>query len=239
MNLNQVTGAQLFDARTFTGMSISSAAKLAGLNRNVLSQFEKEKATLTSHEKKKLVSLYEERGYDFEQLESANEEVFEQNIADSKRDLEQAGPKEVSQRMIEFMDDVSDLLTFVQTPKSAEGLLFHAPVESNKDTLSLCEDYQHLNAIITEHLTSDKSGETKGKVGFFGENGEARAEKLIGLMALQYLRMVSASEPNLVKVSLSAIEDRDSDNYRVLTRLSEFFDYDSLELQSVSSKLVK
>ncbi len=239
MNLNTLTGAHFFDARTFTGMSISSAAKLSGLNRNVLSQFEKEKATLSSNEKKKLVSLYEERGYDFAQPESANEEIFEQNITESKRQLEQSGPKEVSERMIELMDDVSDLLTLIQRPTSVEGLMFHAPVEEHKETLSLFKGYQHLNTIITEHLTSDKAGDTKGKVGFFAENGEARAEKLIGLMALQYLRMTAASTPDLVTLNLSAIEDKDTDNYRVLERLSEFFDYDSLDLVDVSSKLVK
>lgn len=240
MNVSQLTGAQFFDARTFIGMSISSAAKLSGLNRNVISQFEKEKATLTSNEKKKLVSLYEERGYDFEQLESANEDTFESNIEDSKANLANAEPKEVGQRMIELMDDVSDLITSkLVTPTANTGLQFHADIEENNDTLSLLNDYQRLDKLITEHLASDKAGETKGKVGFFAEDGEARSDKLIGLMALQYMRTLAATDSELALLTLGDVAERDSDNYRLLKRLATVFDYNALKLDGVSSELVK
>ncbi len=54
MNLNQLTGADLMAARTHIGLSISAVAKLTGINRNTLSQFEQEKASLSGSEKKRL-----------------------------------------------------------------------------------------------------------------------------------------------------------------------------------------
>ncbi len=57
MNLNQLTGADLMAARTHIGLSISAVAKLTGINRNTLSQFEQEKASLSGSEKKRLAGL--------------------------------------------------------------------------------------------------------------------------------------------------------------------------------------
>ncbi len=239
MNLNQLTGAQFFDARTSIGLSISSAAKLSGINRNVLSQFEKEKVTLSSQEKKKLHSFYEERGYDFTQSESTDEQIIQTHIDESRQQLESAGPKEVSLRMIEFMDDVSDMLTMIKRPVVTTGLQFHPNIDENEETLTLLNDYSELDKLIVDHLASDKAGETKGKVGFFAEDGDARSEKLIGLMALQYLRTLAANDSELALLKLSEIDDKDSDSYRLLKRLATVFDYSALKLDGVSSNLVK
>lgn len=54
MNLNQLTGADLMAARTHIGLSISAVAKLTGINRNTLSQFEQEKASLSGSERNDL-----------------------------------------------------------------------------------------------------------------------------------------------------------------------------------------
>ena len=172
----------------------------------------------------------------FPNPEAANEEVFRANVEESKQHLEQSEPKEVSQRMIELMDDVSDLLTLVKRP--VPGIQFHQRIEDNDTNQTLYGDYQQLEQLITEHLISDKNGATKGKVGFFGEDGDERAEKLIGLMALQHLRTLAAQDAELVLLKLADVSEKDSDCHRVLKRLATVFDYDSLELESVSSKLV-
>lgn len=238
MKVNNLSGQDFFDARAFVGISITSAAKNTGVNRNTLSNFEREKATLSVHEKRKLVSFYQDRGYDFSMPEPADTEELHQHHSDALeqvKDLAESElPQVVSEALLGLADSVNDLVT-VSLSESAEidvtetpsGLMFVDPVEATQEAHSLHENYLSLEDRLLEHFKADQAGETKGKVSFFGDSASGRGEKLVCLLALQYLRTLKAQNPSMVSLSFSGAEE-DTDNARMLKVMHTCFEYQSL-----------
>lgn len=236
MNVNNLTGQDFFDARSFIGLSISGAAKGIGINRNILSSFEREKAKLSVNEKRKLVSYYQDRGYDFSIADPAvvdSEELQQHHIdvVEQVKGLAESDelPEMVGDALLNLADSVNDLVTVS---------LFEL-VETVSDVSVLGDDYLTLDNRLVEHFKADKSGATKGKVCFFGESGSARSEKLLCLLALQYLRTLQNQHPNLVSLSLAATKEK-TDNRRLLSALASGLDNECLgEFEDMTKDLVK
>lgn len=252
MELNKITGAQFFDARTSIGLSISSVAKFTGLNRNVLSQFEKEKTSLSVSDKKKLIEFYTERGYDFEaelidgeyHITKEDLDHFESNVEKSKQSLEEATPDKVLICMRALIDEMSDYIYASNhyVPEQAEkveqsSITLNDTIEDTPENHHIADDYKALNARLIELFSLDKDGENANKVGLFSESGTNRNNKLVTLLAYQQLRLIKMQHPELVGLSLS--EELGSDNQRMLEVFTEVLDFNSLgEFKDITKELV-
>jgi transcriptional regulator with XRE-family HTH domain len=236
---NQLSGQQFFEARKSIGLSISSVAKLTNINRNSYSNFEQEKATLTASEKKKLMSFYEDRGYDFEEPETPeiNEMVddYEEAKSDVQAVVDKGDLSGLGQAINALVDSVDDLLVaneYLSTKQETHDSL----AISLGDSLT-AKAYQETNELLIKLFKSDKSGETEGKTGFFKEDRDERRNRLASILALQQLRVLSITEPELITLSRNEVEAYGIDNKRLLDGLAEALDYGVLgEISEVTSK---
>ncbi|TCW21821.1 helix-turn-helix domain-containing protein [Vibrio crassostreae] len=243
MKINNLAGQDFFDARTYVGLSITAAAKNTGINRNTLSNFEREKSTLTIHEKRKLFSFYQDRGYDFSVPEHTELKVLQQHNTDTVEQVKEIAESEMSPVVGEALSDLADSINDLVTVSLIESTRL---VESDEiasigmmDVNAENEDYQSLNDRLVDHFKADKSGETKGKVSFFGESASGRSEKLVALLALQYLRTLKVKHPDFIALSLDETEDK-TDNKRLLDVLDNCLNYESLgEFKDITGEQVQ
>jgi len=154
MNVNQLTGSDFFKARTDIGLSLLSASKLTGINRNGLSKFEQEKGTLSIGDKKDLVKFYEERGYDFNTPSHINLDDVSERYAESHQDSQQKIkdnlPDDVADTLAAFVDNHHDMVTALQQKQEAKPI---------------SKDHDKLNAEVINHFKRSKNGELTRKVG--------------------------------------------------------------------------
>ncbi|MFU1787329.1 helix-turn-helix domain-containing protein [Vibrio cholerae] len=230
MNLNQLTGADLMAARTHIGLSISAVAKLTGINRNTLSQFEQEKASLSGSEKKRLAGCYEERGYHFDEPQTTDETVLATRYDDARERLVDAAydvnMNGLGEAVLALADASHDLLSMLARPMDV------AQEEVELDAVELPESYLEMHNVLQRHFLADKAGQMQGKVGFFKEDADERSAKLIAYMAQQYLTLLHAEMPEVVSLERDSLDD-DSDNARVLDALTNWTFYDALKEMTV------
>ncbi len=242
MNSNTITGISYFEARQYLGLSLSAVSKLTGINRNNLSQFEKEKATLDSRQKKALKSFYEERGYMFDAPEEPDAEIVTEQYQQAKTDLQQslADGSETAQALSTFIDSVHDvLMTHDYFTTETERL----------DQLSVVDipespAYQQTALLLKKLFEADKTGAFHGCCGFFGESADERADKYLALLALQQLRLLKTRYPDLVELDDTKVP-KQSDNARVLRQIithlnnEDVLNHQSLpELSQVSGQII-
>ncbi|MBY7824327.1 helix-turn-helix domain-containing protein [Vibrio fluvialis] len=226
MNLNQLTGADLMAARTHIGLSISATAKLTGVNRNTLSQFEQEKATLTNTEKKRLVDCYEDRGYDFNEPQLVDETSLAQRYDSAQDHLTEVArssqvPSGLGEAILALADASHDMMSVLVRPDNAQQ-------EEKQAMPEAPESYLLTEEALQRHFEADKAGEMKGKVGFFKEDADERSAKLIAHMAKQYLVLMNVQSPDVFSLERDGLDD-DSDNARVLDTLENWLGYDALK----------
>lgn len=228
MNANKVTGAEFQAARISLGLSLAMVGKqLLDGNRNTLSHFEKEKGTLTLRDKKTLVGLYEEYGYDFDHPD--DDDVLtghvKENIEQSIGNLEKVDDSEASNALVELAHDMMDVISLVKRPVAQET------------TPALPEESQQLSAALIKHFEADKKGQFKDKGGFLGGAADERGRKLVAILAYTKLKELSALHPNMLETSFSKAT-KQSDNKRMLEMLSGLLEYDLKEFEHVSNELV-
>lgn len=229
---NKVTGTQCYEARSFIGLSISAVASATAINRNMLSQFEKEVSTLTDSELDKLQGFYEERGYNFKQPETVDTSKVVVSYKDAQSQLESVDKvdslKSLTQVVSQLANSVDDLVVangYVAALEQQEHdsfINYLNPIARTKDTVSLYNEYDNLNEVLTKHFTDDYYGEMQGKTSFFGDSAEGRGEKLMALLALQQLRLMKAqgNGKSVVELNLATAPDN-SDMKRLLQSMHE------------------
>ena len=223
MNANQLTGSIAQQARTNIGLSLLSASKITGINRNQLSQFESEKGRLSAPEKTKLINCYLERGYGFEDVEELDDETALDMHEDVKSNvvaqLTERFSGELVDLLSEFMDSHDNTLSVLSAPKTETE---EAP-EAIKNP-----EFDKLESELVAHFKADKNGDIQVSTGFLGESNSARREKLTGLLALQYLRSLNIKHPNLINLSLKESVSG-SDNYRALDCIDDCLAHEELK----------
>lgn len=229
MNLNQLTGADLMAARIHIGLSISATAKLTGVNRNTLSQFEQEKATLTNIEKKRLVGCYEDRGYDFNEPQLADDKLLAQRYDGAQEQLTEVAsnsqvPSGLGEAILALADASHDLMANALRPANESAGLGLEDLE----TIELPDAYLEMHETLQRHFEADSVGGNQSKVGFFKEDADERSAKLIAYMARQYMTILHADMPDVVSLEREKLND-DSDNARVLDTLNRWLEYEALE----------
>lgn len=228
MNLNHLTGADLMAARTHIGLSISATAKLSGINRNTLSQFEQEKATLSNVEKKRLADCYQERGYDFNEPQMVDEKSLVQSYEGAQDKLTEIAsssqmPGGLGEAILALADASHDLLSVVLLSSD------NVQQDETQEMPEAPASYLLTEDALQRHFEADKLGETKGKVGIiFGEDADERSAKLIAYMAKQYLVLMNAQAPDVFSLEREGLDD-DSDNARMLDTLENWLGYDALQ----------
>lgn len=224
MKVNQLTGADYLAARIRIGLSISATAKLTGVNRNTLSQFEQEKSTLDSDAKKRLLAFYQERGYDFSEQQTLDVNELSENYDEAQTGVvnsvaEKRSLAELGEAVLNLADTTHDLMS---------ALALGQPQGEDLETIELPEDYLATHEWLQSHLLLDMQGKHKDKVGFFREDSDERSAKLIAVMAQQYLRILHAEMQDELNLDLELIDD-DSDRARVLKKINECLNREVLE----------
>lgn len=219
LTVNDIQGFAYFQARDHIGISISKVCEMTGLNRNKLSQFEQEKGALAANEKRTLKRFYEERGYDFENVEpidgNAIKSEYEANKAEVSESIDSLMPNETGESLISYIDSVHDVLT-------ANGYLddlTYQPVK-NGNAPKMPEAYETLADELWKHFEADKRGEFKDEGGLFGGSASERGKKLTGLLAYQQLQLMQSQRPDLIVLSFEKAT-KQTDNRRLLEELIE------------------
>jgi len=215
--VNQLSGHDYFKARNDIGLTIGKAAEMTGVNRNKLSQFEQERATLTASEKRILKRFYEDRGYDFGEPEEIDGDNIKTEYHASKEEVieavESLMPNEVGGALIDHIDAVHDVLTI-------NGYLDYLNTVENGNAPKMPEAYETLADELWKHFEADKRGEFKDEGGLFGGSASERGKKLIGLLAYQQLQLMQSQRPDLMVLSFEKAT-RQTDNRRLLEELIE------------------
>lgn len=235
MSVNQLTGSDVFKARTEIGLSLLSTSKLTGINRNELSKFEQEKGTLPLRNKKALVSFYEDRGYDFNtdlgiDTSSINER-YEVSLEDANKEIQSILPTKFSEILTEFVDNQHDIITAL--------LLSNSNQNEQKSFIYGDEKAQELESKLIQHFIDDMAGKVKLSSGvFFSESEENRGMKLVNLLAYLQLKELEQKHPGLVVCSVSKVKSN-TDNARILDVMTDSLDVKELnEFADYSSTLI-
>lgn len=224
MNANTLTGALALEAREYIGLSIMSVAKITGINRNALSQFEQEKAVLPSSEKKALANFYLDRGYDFNSEKEIDHTVEHEELKEET----------VEKIRFKFGDELAESLLTIYADakeriKSLEGKVYDQQEEIYKKNY-VSDSYAELETAIIKHLLNDKNGNVKVDFGFFGnEDRSEREDRMISLFALQYLRILSKKRSDVLTLAKVSPEGRvHSDLNMLLDGLENRLGFDAL-----------
>ena len=235
MNANNLTGASALEAREYIGLSIMSVAKITGINRNSLSQFEQEKTLLPSSEKKALVNFYLDRGFDFN-LEREIDDVSEHE--ELKDDV-------ISNIRNKFGDELADSMNLIfsdakeRINRLTEKVYFQTEELQKKNYVS--DAYSELETDLYKHFSNDKNGNVKVKFGFFGtEDKYARGGRIISLLALQQIRLLNKKNPDLFPLEKPLLLDGEhSDLNFVFEELARRLDFDAFpELKDHNSSSI-
>ena len=235
MNTNNVNGVNFFNARNSIGLSISTVAKLTGINRNALSQCEQERTKLSVNDKRKLIAFYEERGYDFNddvEIDTTDiQERYDLSLNDANKDVQSILPIELSETLATFIDNHHDIVTAL--------LLTNSKQNEQESVIYNDEKAQELNNKLVQHFTDDVAGKVELKSGLiFSESEEDRGMKLVNLLAYLKLKELEQKYPDLVVCSVSKVKP-DTDNARILNVIAERLDFKELsEFADYNSELV-
>jgi transcriptional regulator with XRE-family HTH domain len=240
MKTNQLTGSCAKQAREHIGLSLLSASKIVGINRNQLSQFEKEKLVISAEEKKALITVYSERGYSFEdELEHHSKDELKEfdseliidhydKTDDVLDNIESRFGSELSELLGDFLDSHNQLIKQLEIALTGK-----------EKTEVVSPEFTALETELIAHFKADKEGQVTVSNGLFGENKSARCEKFTGLLALQYMRSLNVKHPNLIDLSLSKSKSG-SDNYRVLDFIDDSLRHEELgEFSHCTNELVQ
>ncbi len=222
MKANQLTGTDCFEARTHIGLSLSAVSKQTGINRNTLSDFEKEKGTVTVMQKRSLIVFYEERGYDFEEKEPADIETVINTYEETQEQADHliaTLPEEVTSTLEILKDSFNDLVTanqYIERLTAREEEEAQTPdvnyfyvEETNNPVLFKAFDQGH-QALIT-HFNRDKAKETKQDIGWLTSETN-RAASLVAMLAIQQLRLMKLhSAPSNTYFDALLSKDKDSE----------------------------
>ncbi len=250
MKANLLTGTHCFSARTHIGISISAVAKLTQINRNTLSDFEKEKGTITLMQKRALIAFYEERGYDFDDAESPDLDVVVGNYEEAQEQAEHlidTLPSEVTSTLELLKDSFNDLVTahnyvtLIKQPQDRQepepqGGFFYVD-ETMGSTLFV--EFEEGNKALLEHFERDSKGDTKSEIRFLTSKTN-RAASLTAMLAIQTLRAFALHQNNAyVQAVLSGEIDSDVlgiDGARLIEVIDECLERgDALELAGFTS----
>lgn len=188
-----ITGAQALDARKALQLNQAEVAKAVGISRAYLSQFETGVREVTASQKTILRDFFEEEGFIFD---DSIEHAVEAVEAETKKLQKNLGDKEtVSVSALDLsalVSQVDDLILAVTNPKSGD-LQKSSTVEENPEltSTSLAGD-----ELLYEFMDLDARGESPD-LGFF-EDMDAKAQKLISCMAVQYLRQKALETGKLI-----------------------------------------
>ena len=235
MKTNNVNGVNFFNARNSIGLSISTVAKLTGINRNALSQCEQERTKLSVNDKRKLITFYEERGYDFNddvEIDTTDiQERYDVSLNDANKDVQSILPIELSETLAIFIDCHHDIVTALLLSNS----------EQNKQESVIYSDKkaQELENKLVQHFTDDMAGKVELSSGIFlSESEENRGVKLVNLLAYLKLKELEQKHPDLVICSVSKVKP-DTDNARILNVITDRLDFKELgEFADYKSELV-
>lgn len=235
-DLNQLTGHDFFQARENIGITMKVVYERLGINRNKLSQFEQEKGTLPTNEKRALKRFYEERGHDFGDAEPIDGDSIKVEYEASKvevaESIDSLMPNETGEALISYIDSVHDVLT-------ANGYLDDLTHQTTEQKPVMPKQYNVVMNDIVEHFTLDKSGEFEKKTGLLGDSASNRGRKVMAHLAYLKLQELHNVSPDIFDVSLTKATNN-SDNKRLLVELKDYLDADVMkELNQHNGDLVK
>lgn len=192
-----ITSQQSIDARESLGLSQNYVSQQTGVGRSYMSQFENGHRSLTEYQAVKLRSFYEGEGFVFDF--KATHGVFNSEVEKAQDSLSSIAVEGGSVELKAL--DISDLLSSLE--HIVEASYSSSPVEENgvdidgvdESFKQVLEDFEAGNKILEDYFLLDAKGKIKAPT--FFESRDYRCDKIISIMAFQYMRYLAVKSGSL------------------------------------------
>jgi transcriptional regulator with XRE-family HTH domain len=186
-----ITPEQSKDARSELDLSQNYVSKQTGIGRAYMSQFENDYRKLTDSQQAKLRSFYEDEGFIFQGdlgKSTFNREV--EKVQESLGSLAIDGA-DINIKAVELTELLSSLEHIVENMDDNQSSVIQGANNSDISDTELKEvfsDFERGNAAFESYFSLDNENEIE-KEGW----SEERYDKVVSLMALQYMRYMAAT----------------------------------------------
>lgn len=202
-----ITGVQARDARTALSKSQSEVAKATNISRAYLSQFENQIRKLNPSENSVLRDYFEDAGFIFNAGEPESKDAVRESARAVQSELVGADSVQVkSVELGELILQLEDLVELAKVEKvSPVGDGFHLATDEPELFTLIQNEFAETEQVLEDYFRMDAEGNLK-ESGFF-KTTEERAQKIMAMMATQYLRdFAMRSGESLIPHNLNGID---------------------------------